>query len=1003
MKWQSLLTLTLLLVIGWGVSPGVSALNSSFDSRQFQSKILENGEATIGRYPIQAPGGANGETPLTIVDQIGGSVNSIALPADGVYAYVAQGARLVILDISDSSNPRKIGETSVLRGSINRVAVIDDRAYLAAGYGGLLIIDVSDPAAPVELGSFAEVNSAQDVVVHDLYAYLADYETGLYVVDVSNPAMPSAVYHLPLIGGASSIEVAGNYAYLGESFKWINGVPQGGSLQIYDLSSPASPALISSLEMNGEKWTIRVKDEYVYVAGGSRGLVIVDVADPANPLIIAQLSISPQGIALVDNLALVADTNNGLQVVDITFPADPRLVATVETEDSAMDVVVLDDLAYVADRDGGLYLIDYRGLYPVGRYQPPSPGTSIIIQDELAYITHGASGFTVLDISDMPHPREIKQYGTPGTARYLDVVDGLAYVADYQAGLQIIDLQTGDLIGASATSKEAIFVQVSGDYAYVLGRSGYANAILDIIDISVPQTPTRVSASGVGPAKEFIMRDNMIFVASSPLRLIDVSDPAHPMQIASYTPMGEGYAVAMAGNLLAFGGTRGTILLDASEPSNLIEIARLSTAARHLEFENGRLFVICQELACHSGSLVIIDLSDPSNPEEIMTNRSYVYGDLAVTATHAFILDDTYYVPGDYLYIIDIAHLAGPQARGRYVTEVGRVSDFVIADNHAFVASFDGTLRIFDVADPLAWREIIRLQYNRFISQLALSGELLLGYVDNRSPLLVILDVATPSDPVEVARYDLEGRVYRINIVQTSTRSGVQQTLAYLAAGQDGLIILDVSNPVQPVAVSTTLLSDSVLNVAVVGNYAYLVVYDPLDRSHNLHVLDVSNPASPVQIGFFDSEDAAYDMTAVDHFLFTADSSGGMSVFDSSIPEMLTPIVKWGMPRSSHGITVIGQYLYLSSRYNLTIFDISNPGRPELVAWRSTPDSISAIAWLSRAVQSSPASEAFSSLLVGANGYSTGGVLVMYFDPSIPLCEYRQLFPLIAQTDPETR
>jgi hypothetical protein len=54
-------------------------------------------------------------------------------------------------------------------------------AYVAAGSSGLRVIDVSDPAAPVEVGFYDTPGEAWGVAVAGDYVHLADGSAGLDV------------------------------------------------------------------------------------------------------------------------------------------------------------------------------------------------------------------------------------------------------------------------------------------------------------------------------------------------------------------------------------------------------------------------------------------------------------------------------------------------------------------------------------------------------------------------------------------------------------------------------------------------------------------------------------------------------------------------------------------------------------------------------------------------------------------------------------------------------
>jgi len=81
-----------------------------------------------------------------IVGQIGGGARAVAV--QGRYAYLGVGPRLVVVDVADPARPVPLGQTDVLPGVVSGVAVAGGYAYVAAGEGGLVVVDVTDPAHP---------------------------------------------------------------------------------------------------------------------------------------------------------------------------------------------------------------------------------------------------------------------------------------------------------------------------------------------------------------------------------------------------------------------------------------------------------------------------------------------------------------------------------------------------------------------------------------------------------------------------------------------------------------------------------------------------------------------------------------------------------------------------------------------------------------------------------------------------------------------------------------
>ena len=67
--------------------------------------------------------------------------------ADGV-VYIADESALLAVDVSTPSDPVIVGSLPAINGDASRVVVDDDRAYVFGHYSGLMVVDVSNPAAP---------------------------------------------------------------------------------------------------------------------------------------------------------------------------------------------------------------------------------------------------------------------------------------------------------------------------------------------------------------------------------------------------------------------------------------------------------------------------------------------------------------------------------------------------------------------------------------------------------------------------------------------------------------------------------------------------------------------------------------------------------------------------------------------------------------------------------------------------------------------------------------
>ena len=111
----------------------------------------------------------------------------------------------------DSLNVRVISK--VLSGPYNDIFKCGNYCY-AGGGSRLSIIDVSNPARPIEVGHYYVPFYISDIFVVDTLAYVTDLVTGLHIINVSNPAMPHEVGSFTSRWGAYEVQIVGDYAYL---------------------------------------------------------------------------------------------------------------------------------------------------------------------------------------------------------------------------------------------------------------------------------------------------------------------------------------------------------------------------------------------------------------------------------------------------------------------------------------------------------------------------------------------------------------------------------------------------------------------------------------------------------------------------------------------------------------------------------------------------------------------------------------------------------------------
>ncbi|MBN2378297.1 hypothetical protein JXM67_00635 [candidate division WOR-3 bacterium] len=247
-----------------------------------------------------------------------------------------------------------IGSSTLTPGAIIAPQVAGDWAYdvsvgggglilgTAFGTGGMETDSIQNPLSPVYLAStpLSLATEATAVCLDGLNAFVGgtDPSAGIHSLewyDITNPASPALQTTLQVPDVPTDIYVDGSYIY----------VTMGdGGLAI--LQATATPALnlVSTRTTGGYANRVYVSGNFAYLAAGTDGLVILDVSDKANPSPSAQWTDDggndAQGIYLLGNIAYLADGAYGLRVLNISNPLAPELKYTLDVGEQIMDVWV---------------------------------------------------------------------------------------------------------------------------------------------------------------------------------------------------------------------------------------------------------------------------------------------------------------------------------------------------------------------------------------------------------------------------------------------------------------------------------------------------------------------------------------------------------------------------------------------------------------------------------------------------------------------------------------
>ena len=214
---------------------------------------------------------------------------------------------LHFLSISNLSQPVEL--SLYASRSATSVTMEGTNAYVGyeKGAGVLMeVLDISKPATPRVLGTYARSVAVRGLTLASNCVFLAEGWDGFEIVDVSDPRHPSRT------GGVASgdtwqVSVAGARAYVADGVY---------GLKIFDIADPGQPKLLGSCATEGRALGIHVQGDLAYIADDDRGLQVFYIADPQRPVRIGGNPLfGAEKVAVLNGLAYVATWSDGIVVL----------------------------------------------------------------------------------------------------------------------------------------------------------------------------------------------------------------------------------------------------------------------------------------------------------------------------------------------------------------------------------------------------------------------------------------------------------------------------------------------------------------------------------------------------------------------------------------------------------------------------------------------------------------------------------------------------------------
>jgi hypothetical protein len=211
-----------------------------------------------------------------------------------------------------------------------------------------------------------------------------------------------------------------------------------------------------------EEQPIHLLYAFLYVADAQEGLVLINAAtlldgDPRNNFLKRALTFNPGGsltgatfVTTAGNYAYIS-CDRGLVIVSIADPTKPAIVAEVPLQ-RAGHAAIQFRYAFICDRDG-LKTIDITDpRHPVVKSSVAIPDArDVYVARTYAYVAAGKQGLAIVDVERPDHPKSPTYFNAGGALNDAYAVrvgmtnaSAFAYVADGRNGLRVLQLISPD-------------------------------------------------------------------------------------------------------------------------------------------------------------------------------------------------------------------------------------------------------------------------------------------------------------------------------------------------------------------------------------------------------------------------------------------------------------------------------------------------------------------------------------------------------------------------------
>jgi hypothetical protein len=567
-------------------------------------------------------------------------------------------------------------------------------------------------------------------------------------------------------------------------------------------------------------WDVAVQGDIVYMACGVEGVRIRRVSEGNPPEDIAHIPMTRAvTLDVLGNLLFVAGENH-VYIYNITYPSAPMPMGNVVTGSDVLynRIRAFNGFVFSCQRD---YSNNQNGFAAISIADPNYPQVvwaglntyesyDAELREDTLYV--GSGSFLIYDFHVPTSPLLLRSVPMYEAAVGVSLAGPNVCLAAGVGGAQIKELATGRTLSTLEFYDYVFGVRYVNGLLYI--HYGAYECPLAIANIDQPETPV-ILGTYYPPQdlSDFAVSGQRAYVADAQhgLRTVDVSNPANPREIASYSRFGTDLEIVGVNGSMAYVREEYKLkVIDFSDPAHPIERDYFETPDQiYCASVVGNTAYVS---SCGYTAFWAVDLT---NPDHLTVAASYTTTDyefqfgFAVYNGYAYLCNDA------ICRILDVSDPSVIRDTGRSSTVARPEWGHAAAGNYMAQIVSGGNVEICDLTNPLEPQLLTTLHENPNYRDMKFDGGLLYVLIANH---LKIYELSNPDRHEPVAQFDIDV-VSEDNLY--AHRFDVVDGFVYVTC-EAGLYVYDTHDHSQLRLAGFYRTPGSARSVRMNGRYAYV-------------------------------------------------------------------------------------------------------------------------------------------------------------------------------------